>query len=116
MNPSRHFFVGTAFVFIFLFTIAVPSAFAKPPVNRNLIAMVDLPTNSVEIKSFPEKSSHVYTIDARTVVTVNNSPGTIANISPGMKVTDYVERDANTLNSITLEGAGATSKTKRPNQ
>ncbi|HEX4139624.1 MAG TPA: hypothetical protein VHY09_04705 [Candidatus Methylacidiphilales bacterium] len=49
---------------------------------------------------------HTYRIDANTQLKVNGVPGTIADIKPGMEVKDYMERDNDDLDGLTLMGFG----------
>jgi hypothetical protein len=60
-------------------------------------------------------TTHSYKIDAGTTVKVNNAPGKIADIKPGMQVRDSVDRDDRTLDSISVDKADpapAAPKTK----
>ena len=119
MNPSRLLHTATTLVLALLFIFAVPSALAKgkgggkkpaaapaPVDTRKLIQSVDVAANTVVIKNMREKTTHTYAIDNVTVVKVNNVDGTIADIKANMEVTDFVERDNDALDSISVSGNG----------
>jgi hypothetical protein len=50
------------------------------------------------------KSTHTYKIDGSTTLMVNGAKAKFTDIKTGMVVTDYMERDAQDLDSLTLTG------------
>ena len=75
-----------------------------PPVDtRILIKSIDAANSAVVFEYMRDKSVHTYKIDDVTVVKVSNSTGKFADIKVGMKVDDSIERDNDTLDSITVE-------------
>jgi len=129
MNPSRLFHTATTLALAFLLIFAVPSAVAKgkgggkkpatPPApvdTRKVIKSVNAATNSVVIENMRDKTTHTYAIDNVTVVKVNNVDGTIAEIKANMEVTDFVERDNDTLDSISVSGNGEAPSAPAPNK
>jgi hypothetical protein len=97
-----------------LLTLAVSTAGAStakkptppPPVDKRiLIKAVDATAATVEIQYMRDKGFHTYKIDSLTTVTVNKNPGKFADIKVGMQVRDYVERDDQTLDSISVDKA-----------
>jgi hypothetical protein len=53
---------------------------------------------------------HVYTVDSLTRIIVKGKPGALTNITAGLQVKDYVERDNNTLENITVDKASPPPK------
>ena len=84
---------------------------APPPDMRKLIQSVDKDNSSVVIIYKESKQTHTYHIDDVTVLNVNGVPGKITDIKPGMEVKDYVERDNDDLDGLTLIGYGDEAKT-----
>jgi hypothetical protein len=75
-----------------------------PPVDtRKLIKAIDAANSTVDIENMREKTVHTYKIDDVTVVKEGNMAIKFADIKVGMKVTDELERDNDTLDSITVE-------------
>lgn len=103
-----------AFVLFPLLTVLVHAAAkvtAPPPESKNLITNVNSKTHEVTIiykngTYTTAKNPKTYTIDELTTVTINNVPGTFAEIRAGMEVMGTTERDGHTLDNITLEGSG----------
>lgn len=94
-----------------------PNKPAVPPVPvdaRKLIKSVDAAKSSVVIQYMRDKTLHAYAIDEITVFKVNNVSGKVADIKPGMVVVDFLERDAHTLDSLTLTGYGETPAAAKP--
>ena len=80
----------------------------EPPDDpRILIASTDTSKQTVTFIYKRTGSTHTYTVDAFTSVTVNGNPGSLTNISEGQEVSDYVERDAITLDKIVVGPASA---------
>ncbi|MCE0521930.1 MAG: hypothetical protein LV480_03365 [Methylacidiphilales bacterium] len=112
MNFFRLIFADVALAFIFLFVLAVPSAYAKPKVpppidTRILIKSVDLKANTIEMKYMrnAKEPTHIYKIDDTTQVIVSNQKGKIGDIKVGMQVRNYLERDNDTLDNIFVDQA-----------
>jgi hypothetical protein len=112
MKPSRVFLTVTTLAVALLFTVAVLTVHAggkappAPPVDpRKLITAVDAAAGAIVIEYMRDKTNHSYVLDGLTAIKVNNSTGTIAQIKVGMQVRDFVERDAHTLDSITVSNA-----------
>ena len=122
MHPFRLLFTAAFFSLVLLFTFSNPCAAATkakapPPVDsRILIKSVDVPNSTIEIKYMRDakQPTHTYKIDEITQLTVNGTKGTVAQIKPGMVVGEYVERDGDTLDSISLTGYGEDTSTTKP--
>jgi hypothetical protein len=121
MRSHRVFFAPAVLVGCFLFALSMgsaPAAAAKkpapPPDMRKLIKSVDKDTSSVVIIYQNSKLTHTYHIDDVTQLTVNGVPGKLADIKPGMVVTDYVERDNDDLDGLKLTGYGTEPAAKKP--
>jgi hypothetical protein len=80
-----------------------PKKPAVPQDTRKLIKAVNVKTDTIVIVDMLAKTKHAYAIDVVTKVQVGNVPGTFADLKVGMKVDDYVERDNDTLDSITVD-------------
>ena len=112
MKPFRLLLVLITLALALSFLFAAPSARAAaktpppPPDVRKLIKSVDVAAGTIVIQYMRDKRLRTYSLDDVTTITLNNSPGKIADIKPGMEMTDYVERDDHTLDSITLQGFG----------
>jgi hypothetical protein len=63
-------------------------------------------SNSVVIFFAKSKLMRTYHIDDTTALKVNGVAGKFADIKPGMQVMDYLERDNDDLDSLTLSGYG----------
>jgi hypothetical protein len=99
--------------------ISAASKKIKPPPptdSRKLVKSIDLAASSVVIEYMYDKQVHTYKIDGATALMINGVTGKIADVKPGMEVKDYIERDNDDLDSLTLTGFGvdseATAKTK----
>jgi hypothetical protein len=57
-----------------------------------------------------DQQTHKYKVDDVTTLSVNGSPGKLADIKAGMEVKDYVERDNDDLDSLTLSGFGGATE------
>ena len=77
-----------------------------PPDNRKLIQSIDVKASTVVVQYNHDKSTHAYKIDDLTVLKINNQTGKVADIKVGMVVDDYIERDFQNLDSISLSGYG----------
>jgi hypothetical protein len=103
------------FVLCFLFCAAAVQlpATAKskvprpPPDPRILIIAVKPQTREIDIVYKRTGQKETYIVDDITEVTLVNSPGTFADIKVGQQIFSYVERDAHTLDSLTVGPADA---------
>jgi hypothetical protein len=86
---------------------------APPPDMRKLIQSVDQGSSSVIIVYQETKQTHTYHVDDMTALKVNGTAGKIADIKPGMEVTDYLERDNDNLDGLTLTGYGQQPAAKK---
>ena len=73
-----------------------------PDDTRKIVRAVDRSSNSIEVQTMFDQAMHHYKIDPATVIVVNGGAGKFSNIKVGMQVNDYVERDSQTLDSISL--------------
>ena len=114
MKPFRLFFSTAALALALLMMLAATTTSfgaskAKtppPPIDtRILIKSVDAGAGTIVIQYMRDKSTHTYTIDDLTAVTVNNSTGKIADVKAGMQIDNYVERDPRTLDTLTVSFA-----------
>jgi len=84
---------------------AKPKTPPPPPEDdRKLIKLVNVKTSEVVIVYKHDGSTHTYKVDFATVLKVNNSAGKIEDLKPGMVVDDYVERDNENLDSLSVSG------------
>jgi hypothetical protein len=81
-----------------------------PPPAVKSIASVDAATSTVVISLVTTKVLHTYKVDDFTKLKVNGVAGKFADIKPGMEVRDYIERDNDTLDGLTLVGYGDDTK------
>lgn len=114
LKPSRLLLAVTTLVVALLFTFAITTTVLgkdkppKPPPDNNsndtrvLIQSVDPASQTVVFQVMKDNSTHPYKIDAGTSITVNNNPGTFADIKPGMEVISSTERDSSTLDAISV--------------
>ena len=86
---------------------------APPPDMRKLIQSVDQGSSSVIIVYQETKQTHTYHVDDMTALKVNGAAGKITDIKPGMEVTDYLERDNDNLDGLTLTGYGEKAAAKK---
>ena len=121
MKNSRAIFAPAVLVFSLLFAIATEPAFAaakkaapKPPDMRKTIQAVDVKNSSVVILYNNSKQTHTYRIDSVTVLKVNGVPGQLTDIKKGMVVTEYLERDNDDLDGLTLTGYGEEPAAAKP--
>jgi hypothetical protein len=115
MKALRVFFSVVMVALTFLFTFAVltttaaPAKKAAPPPDpRKLIKTVDVKGSTVVVQYMRDKSFHTYLIDGLTTLTINNVPGKVDGIKPGMVVDDFLERTDKILDSLTVSGYGGT--------
>ncbi|MEI9998050.1 MAG: hypothetical protein WDO13_02210 [Verrucomicrobiota bacterium] len=87
---------------------------APPPDPRKLIKSVDAGNSQVVIVYMRDKNTHTYKIDDMTQLMINGTKGKFGEIKTGMEVADYVERDNDTLDTLTLQGFGDLPKPKAP--
>jgi hypothetical protein len=113
MKNIRAVFAPAVLAITLFLGIASGPAFAAakktpppPPDMRKTIQAVDVKNNSVVILYNNSKLTHTYRIDNVTVLKVNGVPGQLSDIKKGMVVTDYLERDNDDLDSLTLTGYG----------
>jgi hypothetical protein len=116
MKPFHPSFPVALLAIALLFTVtasaSAPKKPAPPPDVRKLIQSVDVKNSTVVIRIMRFKTDHTYKIDDFTVLTVNNAPGKLADVKPGMVVEDYLERGTDTLDSLTLTGYGTVPAAK----
>jgi hypothetical protein len=121
MKPSRLLLTVTTLALTLLFTFAVPTATAAaakpaaPPVpvdTRKMIKSVDAAAGTIVIQYMRDKTIHAYQVYELTSIKVNFVAGKIADIKPGMEVSDFLEKDSQTLDSISVTGSGTTSDAK----
>ena len=99
-----------ALALVFLFTSIVQTVNASsvtiPPVDmRIMVESVNAASSTVVIKYMDKGTFHTYAIDGITQIKVNDTTGTFAQIKAGMQVRDSVERDSQTLDSISVSAA-----------
>jgi hypothetical protein len=70
--------------------------------------------NSVVIFTALTKTPHTYHVDIATTLQINGINGKFEDIKPGMVVKDYVERDNDDLDSLTLTGGYDDDSTPTP--
>jgi hypothetical protein len=85
-----------------------------PPDMRKIIVKVDVKSNTVTIIYANEHMTHDYKIDDMTKLKVNNQDGKFADIKRGMVVDDYIERDNDYLDLLSLSGYGTTKSAAKP--
>ncbi len=61
-----------------------------------------------------DNSLHDYKLDDFSAITVNHSKAKIAQIKLGMIVSDYVERDSQTLDKLSVENSGGSASAAVP--
>jgi hypothetical protein len=110
MRHLRYLSLTIATIFTLCAMALTPaSAASKPPPppppvdTRILIKAINAANSTVDIEYMRNKSVHTYKIDDLTAVKVSNTTSKFADIKVGMKVDDSVERDNDTLDSITVE-------------
>jgi hypothetical protein len=82
------------------------SADDKPPDTRKLIDSIDASASTIVLNDRKHNSFHTYRVDDMTKLIVNGIPGKFGDIKPGMEVKDFIERDNDTLDNLTLVGYG----------
>ena len=119
MRNFRLLFPTVALVLGFSALVATPASAASKPVppppvdTRILIKAVNAANSTVDVEYMRNKSVHTYKIDDVTAVKVSNTPSKFSDIKVGMKVDDSVERDNDTLDSITVETDHTPSPAKK---
>jgi hypothetical protein len=113
MKKLRIVVAPAVLAFCLLFGITAGQVFAAakktpppPPDMRKMIQSVDAKNNAVIIVYMESKQTHTYRIDDMTVLKINGVPGKLAEIKNGMVVADYLERDNDDLDGLTLTGYG----------
>ena len=81
---------------------------APPPESKSTITAVNLKTHEITIKyktsSYNSaRNLRTYTLDEISTITINHVRGKFEEIQVGMVVLGTTERDAHTLDNITLE-------------
>jgi hypothetical protein len=119
MKSFRLSLAVSTLVLVLLLSFGVPHALAAtmgtsvkvvepPPIDKRiLIKSVDVKAGTIEVKYMRDakQPTHVYAIDAVTVLTVGNSAAKLDEVKVGMQVRSYVERDDKTLDSIDVSVA-----------
>jgi hypothetical protein len=118
MKISRVFLALLFLAFLLLVPFAVEAATKAatpppPPDVRILIASVEAADNSVVIVYKRNKEIHTYKIDGVTAVKVNGKTGSFADIKSGMEVQDLVERDNDSLDSLSVISSTAAPVAKK---
>ena len=122
MKNSRVVFAPVVLAFCMLLGISAGPVFAAPakktppppPDMRKVIQSVDTKNNAVIIVYMNSKQTHTYRIDDMTVLKVNGVPGKLVDIKKGMVVADYLERDNDDLDGLTLTGYGEEPAAAKP--
>jgi hypothetical protein len=121
MKNPRVVVAPAVLAFCLLFGITAGPVFAAakktpppPPDMRKVIQGVDTKNSAVVIVYMESKQTHTYRIDDITVLKVNGVPGKLADIKKGMVVTDYLERDNDDLDGLTLTGYGEEPAAAKP--
>jgi hypothetical protein len=115
MKLSRLLFIVTTLTVALLFTLPISTAVAGSTVDTTkVIKSVDAAGSSVVIQYMSDKTLHPYKIDDVTMLKVNNVAGKVADIKPGMVVDDFVERDDQTLDGLSVSGNGTSPPAAKP--
>jgi hypothetical protein len=120
MKSSVLLFPLAAFALVYFVTSFGPGANAAtkapppPPDMRKMIKSVNIANSTIDIIYMHSHMVHTYKIDGVTEVKVNNQDGKLADIKPGMVVDDYLERDNDDLDGISLSGYGTTPAAAKP--
>lgn len=110
--------VTLALALLLALTMTLPAASSKPkkktptpPTDtRILVESVSASDNTVTIKDMSNSSTQTYKVDFATKITVNGNPGKLSDITSGLQVRDLVERDSQTLDSISVSPADPAPK------
>jgi hypothetical protein len=120
MKSSGLLFSVAVFALVYFMTSLGQSANAAtkppppPPDMRKMIKSVNLANSTIDIIYMHSHLVHTYKIDDVTQVKVNNQDGKLADIKPGMVVDDYLERDNDDLDGISLSGYGTKPAAAKP--
>ncbi len=123
MKSNQYFLGFAAFALTFSLLLAAPAygsnknkaaAPTPPPDDRKMIQSVNVADSSVVIEYMHDKSTHTYKVDGLTQLKVNNIAGNISEVKAGMEVTDYVERDNDDLDGLSVSGSGSTASLDTP--
>jgi hypothetical protein len=120
MKHHRVLFTVVLLILIGLFTASMMNAAAATPAKpapvdpRKLIKSVSVPDSSVVIQFMRDKTTHAYKIDDITALKVNGVTGKVSDIKAGMVVDDFVERDDQTLDGLTVSGYGGDTSSAKP--
>jgi hypothetical protein len=113
MKNCRAVFVPVLLAVSLFLVIASGPAFGAakktpppPPDMRKMIQSVDAKNNAVIIVYMENKQTHTYRVDDMTALKINGVPGKFGEIKNGMVVSDYLERDNDDLDGLTLTGYG----------
>ena len=104
---SMAFFFG---LFLVLSNITVSADNPPPKDIRKLIGTVDAAASTIVLNDQKNNLTHTYRVDDMTTLVINGVPGKFGEIKSGMEVRDMVERDNDTLDSLTLIGYGDETK------
>jgi hypothetical protein len=112
-------FTLAALLLLCLPALAVKITPLPPPESKSTVSAVNAKTHEVSIifKSTSYKAAKlpvIYTIDDLSTITINSVPCKFEDIRVGMIVQGTTERDAHTLDNITLEGSGLTPAAPAP--
>ena len=119
MKPARLFLSAITLALTLLFacggvfaTAGQKKVAVEPPEAISKVTAVNPANMQVTIlfkgtTTETAKLPRTYTLDEISTVTINNVAARFADIRPGMIVQGATERDAHTLDNITLEGSGS---------
>jgi hypothetical protein len=95
------YFLGLFSIFYGLVDVLPATATPKSP-PPEFITAVDLKNNQISITYHSNGQVKTYTIDDGTEVKIGDATGSIKDIKVGQQVFALAERDASTLDSITV--------------
>jgi len=120
MKSSRLLFAFATFALALLLALAITtpaSASNKkkstPDDTRILIDSVDASANTITVKIMTTKTTKIYKVDSSTTITVNGQAGKLSDITSGLQVRDMVERDSESLDSISVSPADPAPKASK---
>jgi hypothetical protein len=103
-----------------LLSLPAPAAVKKiappPPEVFGKVVAIDLKTNQITLilrkgPTVLDKKPTIYTVDSLTTVTINGAPAKLSDIHAGLFIQGTTERDAHTLDNISLLTKAPTSGT-----
>jgi hypothetical protein len=99
------------FIGLFSGTLADAKSKSRPPLDtRILITDVNPSLQKVVFTYERDKKKQSYLIDGETQITVQNQSAKFDDIKVGMQVEGYINRDENTLESISVRTADPAPK------